>query len=264
MQLGHTEIDAKCTNGLVPPPVDGPGGCAEGEEDVPSALSSLENKGSIEAPLTLEDQPIGPLNWNIRGSIELQQAVNAFDLPELKELRFSVTVADPSLEDSPLVACSAGFSDLTGYHLNEIVGRNCRFLLNGVPHTYINEETRFHCREMCNDIRSGKEYNSVKPVVCEPQYVLPPGELICTQVNATKSGRLFRNMFFLKAVWLDDTPFILGLQAGIPEDYEEGAELEALQTKFEAAWKALGQNMSAIELVLCGQFWYSAGMRRQE
>jgi len=37
-------------------------------------------------------------------------------------------ISDPSLPDSPIVYCSQGFCDLTGYELAEVLGRNCRFL----------------------------------------------------------------------------------------------------------------------------------------
>jgi len=43
--------------------------------------------------------------------------------------------------------------------------------------------------------------------------------MICVQTNARKSGELFRNMFYLKQVELDEVHFILGLQAGLPEEF---------------------------------------------
>jgi len=37
-------------------------------------------------------------------------------------------ISDPSLPDNPIVYCSQGFLDLTGYTLDQVLGRNCRFL----------------------------------------------------------------------------------------------------------------------------------------
>ena len=37
-------------------------------------------------------------------------------------------ISDPSLPDNPIVYVSQGFLDLTGYTLNQVLGRNCRFL----------------------------------------------------------------------------------------------------------------------------------------
>ena len=40
----------------------------------------------------------------------------------------SFCITDPALPDNPIVFASQGFLDLTGYSMNEILGRNCRFL----------------------------------------------------------------------------------------------------------------------------------------
>ena len=37
-------------------------------------------------------------------------------------------ISDPSLPDNPIVYVSQGFLDLTGYSLDQVLGRNCRFL----------------------------------------------------------------------------------------------------------------------------------------
>lgn len=37
-------------------------------------------------------------------------------------------VSDPSLPDNPIVYVSSGFLELTGYKLEQVLGRNCRFL----------------------------------------------------------------------------------------------------------------------------------------
>jgi hypothetical protein len=229
---------------------------------------TLLNRRIVDRSSHSENYSHGPLGWSVKGSVELQNVVNSFNVSEFVNLKFSVTVADPRQADFPLVACSSGFSDLTGYNLQEIVGRNCRFLLNGVPQSYINEQTRFRSRDFCTAVSQGTEYDSCNEVL--PQGVgpcghgLPKGELICVQINATKTGELFRNMFYMKQVWLDDKPFILGLQAGILEEYEDETEVQELQRKCKLAWKRLGEHMSTMEEVLSSLFWYGASMRRQD
>jgi len=89
------------------------------------------------------------------------------------------------------------------------------------------------------------------------------GELICIQTNAKKSGELFRNMFYLKQVELDDAPYIIALQAGIPEEYGDDLSVQMVQEMCHDAWKGLAANMSTIEHVLASQFWFQAAMRRQ-
>lgn len=40
----------------------------------------------------------------------------------------SFVITDPSLPDNPIIFASNGFLELCGYQLDEVLGRNCRFL----------------------------------------------------------------------------------------------------------------------------------------
>jgi hypothetical protein len=210
----------------------------------------------------------GPLGWTSSCSAELQRVVDEVCVDELYNLNFSVTLADPGQPDCPLVACSAGFTELTGYTLKEIVGQNCRFMLNGVPPNLIDEDTRVKCRALCVSSSKGEEYRgsfeSLPPGMQTPSVDLPRGELICVQTNARKSGELFRNMFYLKQVELDEKDFILGLQAGLPEEMMgPDCSFGDLQAKVITTFTRLEENMAHIQQVLAQQFWYSATMQRQ-
>jgi PAS domain S-box-containing protein len=46
----------------------------------------------------------------------------------LDECVNGITLADPDLEDAPIVYANKAFERLTGYGQAEIIGRNCRFL----------------------------------------------------------------------------------------------------------------------------------------
>lgn len=46
----------------------------------------------------------------------------------LDECVNGVTLADPDLEDSPIVYANKAFERLTGYNQEDIIGHNCRFL----------------------------------------------------------------------------------------------------------------------------------------
>ncbi|WP_027157503.1 PAS domain-containing protein [Methylobacter luteus] len=46
----------------------------------------------------------------------------------LDECVNGITLADPDLEDAPIVYANKAFERLTGYSQAEIIGRNCRFL----------------------------------------------------------------------------------------------------------------------------------------
>lgn len=240
----------------------------DGEEDEVDGIGDMKAFGSGGMnKMARQESSHGPLHWNTRCSAELQNVVDNFCIEELYELGFSVTVADPSQPDCPLIACSAGFTELTGYSVQEIVGRNCRFLLNGVPSNLIDDGTRMKCRAFCMSSSQGEEYDGATEQLPEglakPWVELPKGEIICVQINARKSGELFRNMFYLKQVELDERNFILGLQAGLPEEFELDVVMADLEKKCQIAFSRLEENMAMIEQVLAQQFWYSAPMRRQ-
>jgi len=44
----------------------------------------------------------------------------------LDECINGVTLADPDLEDAPIIYANKAFENLTGYSQKEIIGRNCR------------------------------------------------------------------------------------------------------------------------------------------
>lgn len=63
-----------------------------------------------------------------------KQANKTLDDPDfsfvkaLQTAEQNFVVTDPTLPDNPIVYASQGFLNLTGYGLNQILGRNCRFL----------------------------------------------------------------------------------------------------------------------------------------
>eukprot|EP00928_Gymnodinium_smaydae_P080752 TRINITY_DN64393_c0_g1_i1.p1 TRINITY_DN64393_c0_g1~~TRINITY_DN64393_c0_g1_i1.p1 ORF type:complete len:276 (-),score=46.94 TRINITY_DN64393_c0_g1_i1:116-943(-) len=216
----------------------------------------------------LKELTHGPFLWNTSRGVALQKVVDSLCIQELLALNFSVTLADPLEPDCPLIACSIGFTELTGYTVGEIVGRNCRLLLNGVPPELADEDTRYKCRGFCLSSSKCEIYNGeskrVPSGLSNSWADLPSGEMICVQTNAKRSGELFRNMFYLKQVQLDEHCFILGLQAALADDFEEFMDARSVQMRMQMAFMRLEENMSAVEQILAQQFWYSAPMRRQK
>jgi hypothetical protein len=219
---------------------------------------------------TQRGESYGPLQWNAHASAELQDVIDAFNLKHLTDLKFSVTIADATHSDFPLIGCSSGFTHLTGYSLQEIIGRNCRFLLNGVPQKFIRDDVRRQARSFCIATRQNTDYEECSELL--PQGIskeeicpstLPKGELICVQMNARKDGELFRNMFYMKQVWLNGQAYIVGLQAELPDAVDETDSIKELQLKCQNAWYLLQHSMSSVEEMLSTQFWYSGTMRRQ-
>lgn len=198
---------------------------------------------------------------------QLRMVVNGFCLQELVDLDYAFTVADPSLPDCPLVACSAGFSRLSGYTLQEVVGQNCRLLLRGVPPALVDAAARKQCRGFCSAVASGADFSSSggpgaffakQP---KPRWaLLPEGETIVLQKNATKWGELFTGVIHLKQIELDDRMFIIGLQGRLPD---EVAALEDNEQKCGQSLALLQDNLDSAIQVLTSLFWYRAPMRRQ-
>jgi len=239
----------------------------DGHDDKPQNI--LCHSLPLSIPGVMSNKAHGPLGCDMRRSVQLQQAVDALSLKEVLGIEFSVTLADPKIPDCPLVACSIGFSKLTHYNLEEIIGKNCRFLLDGVPLHFIDESIRFKSRAFCRAAVDGfgtKEWDEDLPDGLKqekPFLKLSSGELLCVQTNARKSGELFRNMFYLKTVELDEEEFIVGLQAGLDEDFDgEGVQGQDLRDACAQAFGRLDKNMSAVERVLASCFCYSSAMRR--
>lgn len=133
---------------------------------------------------------------------------------DLLGLPFAVSIAIPTIEDTPLIAISQGFVNLTGYSQEEIVGRNCRFLLEGVPKDEIQAQTRQESRRYCR--------------AAYLRGLTRLSHTFLIQRNARKSGELFWNLFMLALVPIPGSqPWIIGLQLdlGPTLDLESGSDI---------------------------------------
>ena len=108
----------------------------------------------------------------------------------LERIEQSFVITDPSLPDHPIVFASDGFMEFTGYSVDEILGRNCRFLQG--PKT-----DRAAVAKIREAIENGEE---------------------CTVrlLNYTKTGEEFWNMFTLAPV--RDEQGIVRFFAGVQVD----------------------------------------------
>jgi PAS domain S-box-containing protein len=122
----------------------------------------------------------------------------------LDECVNGVTLADPDLEDSPIVYANKAFEDLTGYSQEEIVGLNCRFL-QGEDR---NQEARYRIADAI------KKHEAVE----------------VTLRNYKKDGTLFHNR--LKIIPLFDSKqrvlYYLGVQYDITEQVHAHDEIKSL------------------------------------
>eukprot|EP00928_Gymnodinium_smaydae_P085962 TRINITY_DN6971_c0_g1_i2.p1 TRINITY_DN6971_c0_g1~~TRINITY_DN6971_c0_g1_i2.p1 ORF type:complete len:1461 (+),score=315.10 TRINITY_DN6971_c0_g1_i2:205-4587(+) len=141
------------------------------------------------------------------------------------------TVVDPQAEDCALVYISHGFEDLTGYHRDWALGRNCRFLQPNARayNDAFNVRERGQLREFCK---------------------LPAkkGRLLSVLVNENRDGYPFWNALLCKHIDVGDQPYIFGVQtniyrhrgllcellAGGPDAFQELGRLRAIMRSREA------------------------------
>lgn len=75
---------------------------------------------SIDLPPVVASQASSATAVLEKADFSLMQAIQA--------AQRSFVITDPSLPDNPIIFASKGFLDLCGYQLEEVLGRNCRFL----------------------------------------------------------------------------------------------------------------------------------------
>lgn len=122
----------------------------------------------------------------------------------LDECVNGVTLADPDLEDAPIVYANKAFEKLTGYAQEEIIGYNCRFLQGDDRE----QEARFAIADAVRDHRAVE----------------------VTLRNYKKDGTLFHNR--LKIVPLFDKKqrviYYLGVQYDITQKVNAEHEIRSL------------------------------------
>lgn len=184
--------------------------CAADEENGPS---------SIEAPKTMQsrqtsqssrcDPPMlanAPELPRITDSAEISRAVGqayASIGHMLDNEEDAALLVDVLIHDFPLVGATRGFTSLTGYTLDEVLGRNCRMLTDGVPEVAISKSTRKNLRDYCR--------------MCRLASVETLPEVVSVLPNARKDGSHFMNLFSICRVMVQQRPFLLGVVRSLGE-----------------------------------------------
>ena len=118
----------------------------------------------------------------------------------LQTAQQNFVISDPSLPDNPIVYASSGFLRLSGYNLDQVLGRNCRFLQG--PDTDPRAVDR---------VRKGIEKGEDTTVVL---------------LNYRADGSTFWNQFFVAGLRDGEGNIVnyLGVQCKVSEDYAKAFE----------------------------------------
>ena len=118
-----------------------------------------------------------------------------------------ITLADPDIEDMPIVYANKSFERMTGYSQDEILGRNCRFLQGSDRE----QEARFALR---------KAIDAHLPVAVDIR-------------NYKKSGEMFHNHLALTPLFdtEDQLLYYLGVQYDITMQVEAAQEVARLKER---------------------------------
>lgn len=124
-----------------------------------------------------------------------------------------VTLADPDLDDMPIVYANKAFEEITGYDQAEVIGRNCRFLQG--------------------DDRDQPERTQIREALANFQ----PVEV--TLRNYRKDGELFHNHLALTPLFDRDGKLIyyLGIQYDVTSQVRAEEEIKRLSESLESVSK---------------------------
>src|SRR5918998_845941 len=127
-----------------------------------------------------------------------------------------VLITDPGLPDNPIVYANPAFERTTGYSMEEVVGRNCRFLQG-------EDRDQAALEELRDAIREGRECRVVLR-------------------NYRKDGSLFWNELYVSPVYDEEgrlTNFV-GVQNDVTESRRSGEVLRSSEDRLRLAVESTG------------------------
>lgn len=183
---------------------------------------------------------------------------------DLSDLEFSVSIADPSLDDCPLIAVSTGFHTLTGYAPDEVIGNNCRFLAFDVPEDLYSQETTQRLQAFMKVAISGDPFSVAELTVEPPSWapdVATSNAACFLRWNRRKDGELFQNLFLMRQFWVGSRAYVLALQTRLPMDdvsVPSRKRLEGMSSLCMSVSRAVLQHMDTIENMLSSTFLHGS------
>nr|AML76369.1 putative LOV domain-containing protein [Ishige okamurae] len=93
-----------------------------------SIVESLGDRGRELVAKCVPEEAEGLITANPKQATKILDDPDYSLVKALQTAQQNFVITDASLPDNPIVFASSGFLELTGYKLNEVLGRNCRFL----------------------------------------------------------------------------------------------------------------------------------------
>eukprot|EP00434_Breviolum_minutum_P018882 symbB.v1.2.016652.t3/scaffold1274.1/size127343/7 len=112
-------------------------------------------------------------------------------------------IADVQIQDCLIVGASQGFTKLTGFAREEVLGQNCRMMLSGVPEVAISKSARKNLRDFCR--------------MCKVKRLDCISEVASVQPNSRRDGSQFVNFFLVGLVQVFNGKYLLGVQKPVGE-----------------------------------------------
>jgi len=135
-------------------------------------------------------------DWHLTEAIQHQQGRADPFAAAVRATRMAMVITNPTLPDNPIVYANEAFQRLTGYDLEEIIGRNCRFL-------------------------QGPDTD--RDAVAKVRHAIDHGENVeIDLLNYRKDGSTFWNALYMSPVFSDDgqVQFFFASQLDVTERIE--------------------------------------------
>lgn len=121
----------------------------------------------------------------------------------LNDLESAVLLVDALSKDYPIVGATRGFTHLTGYTLDCLLGRNCRLMLENLQPSRISRGKRQTLQDFCK--------------MCRVKGLTDAETGSNIVLNSRKDGTLFHNFFVLRLCKIGPHTLILGAQMSLGE-----------------------------------------------
>jgi PAS domain S-box-containing protein len=117
-------------------------------------------------------------------------------LESIQHSPIATVISDPKLPDNPIISANDSFCALTGYKMDEIIGRNCKFLTGENTESWQTEKLR-------------QGISSLQPVLVE-------------LLNYKKDGTPFRNAVLVAPIFDDEgaLEYFIGSQIELKDEVE--------------------------------------------